>query len=334
MTSRESKDIFFSVIISCFNSELYIEEAIHSVISQSFRNWELIIVDDCSSDSTYSILQKFSYSDERIRIYRLDSNQGPAFARNFAASHARGIWLAILDSDDIFMPHKLLFQSLLIINSPNKLVLVASSCIFFTSKASSGKVIYPRSSSELKKSLFSMSKFPPHSSIVLRASTFLEVGGYNILFSRAEDYDLYLRMADFGLFVSAYQPLVKYRVRPTSLSNSLSDSGYSISKYGLVANICWRLSSFDSSLSSVSVASLDSLLSFVSTKYLGRFFSFFEMFKLSLKASSGLERFLVLFIELTKKPHFVILFFLFLSPSIRLIFLAIISASYQKHISK
>jgi len=96
-----------SVITPVYNAERFIAETIESVRSQTFTNWELILVDDASTDKSSEILQKYRQMDSRIRSVRLPSNQGAARARNRALKEARGRFLAFLDSDDLWTPEKL-----------------------------------------------------------------------------------------------------------------------------------------------------------------------------------------------------------------------------------
>ena len=94
-----------SIIMPSYNTGQYIAETIQSVISQTYQNWELIIVDDCSTDNTDEIVAKIR--DERIRYFKNVNNSGAAVSRNKALREARGRWIAFLDSDDLWMPEKL-----------------------------------------------------------------------------------------------------------------------------------------------------------------------------------------------------------------------------------
>ena len=94
-----------SIIMPSWNTAQFISEAIESVIHQTYTNWELIIVDDCSTDDTISIVNR--YKDIRIRLFINSKNSGAAFSRNFALQKAKGRWVAFLDSDDLWLPEKL-----------------------------------------------------------------------------------------------------------------------------------------------------------------------------------------------------------------------------------
>lgn len=95
-----------SIIMPSYNTAKYIGKSINSVIKQTYKNWELIIVDDCSNDNTDSIVNKFLI-DERIKYFKNKKNSGAAISRNKALKEAKGRWIAFLDSDDLWVDNKL-----------------------------------------------------------------------------------------------------------------------------------------------------------------------------------------------------------------------------------
>ena len=116
MKQKQAKDILggiveekvkglVSIIMPSYNTADYIEETIQSVLNQTYTNWELLIVDDCSNDSTLQILE--NYNDERIKVFVNEQNSGAAVSRNKALREAKGQWIAFLDSDDLWSPEKL-----------------------------------------------------------------------------------------------------------------------------------------------------------------------------------------------------------------------------------
>ena len=94
-----------SIIMPNYNGAKYVKETIESVLAQTYTNWELLFVDDCSTDNSLEIVEKFQ--DERIHIFRNEKNSGAAVSRNFALNEAKGRWIAFLDSDDLWLPEKL-----------------------------------------------------------------------------------------------------------------------------------------------------------------------------------------------------------------------------------
>ncbi|SCI45052.1 glycosyltransferase family 2 protein [Romboutsia sp. 1001713B170207_170306_H8] len=99
-----------SIITPSYNCKRYIQDTIESVIHQTYKNWELIIVDDCSSDNTCEIIEKYAYDDKRIRLIKSKQNSGAAISRNIALSNAKGRFIAYLDADDLWYPQKLEIQ--------------------------------------------------------------------------------------------------------------------------------------------------------------------------------------------------------------------------------
>ena len=95
-----------SIIMPSYNTACFIRESIQSVLTQNYKEWELIIVDDCSPDNTDEVVKQY-LSDERIKYIKNDRNSGAAVSRNRALREAKGKWIAFLDSDDLWMPDKL-----------------------------------------------------------------------------------------------------------------------------------------------------------------------------------------------------------------------------------
>ena len=96
-----------SIITPSFNSSRFLQETVDSVLSQTYQDWEMIIVDECSRDDSYDLAQENARRDPRIMARRLKENCGPAVARNTAIEMAKGQYIAFLDSDDIWLPQKL-----------------------------------------------------------------------------------------------------------------------------------------------------------------------------------------------------------------------------------
>lgn len=105
MENCEKKDILVSIITPVYNSENYISDTIKSVLKQTYENWEMLIVDDCSTDNTAKVINQFD--DHRIKYLKLNKNSGAAVARNLALEKANGRYIAFLDADDIWKPEKI-----------------------------------------------------------------------------------------------------------------------------------------------------------------------------------------------------------------------------------
>lgn len=108
-----------SVVTPCYNAASYIGETIDSVISQTYTNWEMIVVDDCSTDKSSDVVQMYSQQDKRISLLSTRTNTGsPAIPRNMGIEYAKGKYIALLDADDIWYPNKLSEQISLMESKP------------------------------------------------------------------------------------------------------------------------------------------------------------------------------------------------------------------------
>jgi teichuronic acid biosynthesis glycosyltransferase TuaG len=107
---RENSDVVVSVILPCFNSAEFIDKTIFSVVSQDFLSWELIIIDDFSSDRSVEIVQRYVDSDSRIKLINNTENLGAAVSRNKGLASAKGRFVAFIDSDDQWDESKLSYQ--------------------------------------------------------------------------------------------------------------------------------------------------------------------------------------------------------------------------------
>ena len=97
-----------SIITPCYNAAPFIAQTLESVLAQTFEDWEMLVVDDCSTDDSAVIVQEYAQRDSRIRYYRTDSpSGGPSVPRNIGLEHVRGVYVAFLDSDDLWLPEKL-----------------------------------------------------------------------------------------------------------------------------------------------------------------------------------------------------------------------------------
>lgn len=106
-----------SIITPVYNAQDYLEETILSVLNQTYKNWELILIDDCSTDKSYEIIEKYLKEDKRIRYLKNEKNSGPAITRNNGIENSKGDYIAFLDSDDLWSEDKLEKQIYFMINN-------------------------------------------------------------------------------------------------------------------------------------------------------------------------------------------------------------------------
>jgi len=225
--------------MACYNAGPYVGEAIKSVIDQTFSDLELIFIDDNSSDGSLAIAKLLAQSDKRIKVFSNLTNLGAGATRNLAIEMATGEWIAVLDADDVFIKDKLLKQVALIKSANDELVLVGTGCFQIQAGGRRFAVYqYPLTSLALKNRLFRQKAFPPHSSLMYRASVVRSIGGFNGLFLRAEDFEFWLRMSKYGTFACVREPLIEYRLHNTNISNSVGVTGYSQLDYAIAASVC------------------------------------------------------------------------------------------------
>jgi len=202
--------------MALYNGATFLREAIDSVIAQTYRDFELIVVDDSSTDESLSILE--SYSDPRIRIIKHHSNAGAALSRNDALSIALGEFVAIFDADDICASTRLERQvSFLDANPTVGLV----GCGVYNNIDVSGAVLYtsylPENNETIQRTLLERWCFL-HPSIMFRKAIQETVGGYRKVFEPAEDHDFILRILEHCKAHNLSEGLVRYRLNPSGLS--------------------------------------------------------------------------------------------------------------------
>lgn len=202
-----------SVIIPTYNYAQYIKQAIDSVLSQTFRDLEIIVVDDGSTDNTREILQ--GYGDKIKYFYQ--ENKGISKARNLAISKATGEYIALLDADDVWLPIKLERQLDIIENNPD-LGFVCSAALVVNGD---GNYIdcwgVQKKRPETFEYLFNLNYIQPLS-MVIRRRCLDEVGYFDPRLPISQDYDLVLRLTKRFKFFFIDYPLVKYRVHDGNTS--------------------------------------------------------------------------------------------------------------------
>ena len=213
-----------SVIMPAYNTEKYIGESIQSVLDQTYTNWELLVVDDGSTDTTAQIVRAFADSDRRIK-YFFQQNAGQSKARNTAIQNARGTLLAFLDSDDLWLPEKLQLQLRAMV-ATNVDVVYSNGFVIYEPGAPPGQMDFPivAGTVEGRKmfDLLLLLNFIPVQSVVLRKEVFDKAGPFEESLL-CEDYDLWLKIASSGAsFHGLNQKLIKYRRHPTATTHENS----------------------------------------------------------------------------------------------------------------
>jgi len=209
-----------SVVMPLYNQEPYVEAAVRSILTQTFTDFELIIIDDGCTDDSLSIVQRLAESDVRMRIYSQE-NQGRAVSRNRGVELARSDLIAMLDPDDIAIPNRLALQIDFMHKHPECVVLGAQ----FESICMEGVPLFehnvPLDHPSIEARLLEDDgQAMPQSTSMLRRSFCKAAGGYDPQYAAGEDTDLFLRMALIGKLANLPQTLLQYRQHLKSSVNT------------------------------------------------------------------------------------------------------------------
>lgn len=205
-----------SVVMPVWNGEAYLGEAVESILSQSFSDFEFLIIDDGSTDGTADILNDFATKDSRIRVIRLE-HQGIVNALNTGVSVARGEWIARMDCDDIAEPTRFAKQWAAVSSKRNSVI-----CYSSVRFIGSPEFMMPSSRIPKTRSLFALRIcfHNPicHPSVIFKKSAFLDCGGYLESERHGEDFGLWGRIIQHGDVIGINEQLLNFRVHPDSIS--------------------------------------------------------------------------------------------------------------------
>ncbi|MEM3434294.1 MAG: glycosyltransferase [Candidatus Methanomethyliaceae archaeon] len=223
-----------SVIMPCYNSAPYVSEAIESILNQTYRDFEFIIIDDGSNDNTPEILA--GYKDSRIKIVRKEKNEGLIPALNLGIKLASGEYLARMDADDIALPQRFEREIDFLDSHPDFAVVGTRAWRI----DGNGKVLEPMIFITHWKDVHYALEHGIcpiiHSSVLMRTSVVRSLGGYRDQFKHAEDFDLWLRIIEAWKICNLREKLMLYRSNPKgvrltkSIEASLS-SAYALNCY-------------------------------------------------------------------------------------------------------
>lgn len=205
-----------SIVIPIYNAEKYIAEAIEGLLNQTFKDFELILVNDCSTDNTSEILKEYAQRDKRIKIINNEKNLRVSAAANRGIKEAKGEYIVKQDSDDWSYPDRIEKQVKYMDAHPKVVLSSGNMEICDENMKVKNRTHFPTTHKEIMNVLL---QFNPmvHSAMIYRRETFLEVGGYGGI-NTSEDYLLTMKMASKGQLGNLEDILVKYRVVNTSLT--------------------------------------------------------------------------------------------------------------------
>ena len=213
-----------SVVMSAYNAERYLREAIDSIVAQTFGDFEFIIVDDGSKDSTLSILRDYESRDERFKIISRP-NKGLTVSLNEALAAVRAPIVARMDADDIALPERFAKQITFLAEHPE--VVLLGTCVELIDPfgVHIGNVNYPTDHAGIDARLLAgEGGAVPHLACMYRTDVVRKIGGYREQFNNSEDLDLWLRLAEVGQVANLPDILLKYRRDLGSVSHTKRDN--------------------------------------------------------------------------------------------------------------
>jgi glycosyltransferase involved in cell wall biosynthesis len=198
-----------SVLMTTYNRADYLPKAVDSVFLQTFKDWELIVVDDFSADNTEEIMARYLQSGLPIKFVKNDHNIGVVKSRNLALSFCSGEYVAVLDSDDEWIDKDKLQKQVNFLDKNLDFVLCGGGAkIVDDTGEKTGEIKYAQTDSEIRKKILLSNQFI-HSSVLYRKNVADSVGGYGD-YGVGEDYDLFLKMGLRGKFMNNCDIFIKY----------------------------------------------------------------------------------------------------------------------------
>ena len=205
-----------SIVMAVFNGEAFLAEAVESILQQTLTDFEFVIIDDGSTDQTPGILSDYAKRDSRVRVFT-QQNKGRAESLNLGIDLARAPLIARMDADDIAFPQRL-EQQFEFMNAHPEIGLLGTAIELVTpTRRRLGVDIPPLKDGELRTTMAQRNPFR-HPTVIMRKETVLASGGYRKPLLDADDYDLWLRMAERTQIANLPQILVSYRVHANQVS--------------------------------------------------------------------------------------------------------------------
>ena len=208
-----------SILMPVYNSEKYLAQAVESILNQTFTDFELIIVNDGSTDKSLEILKSLAIKDKRICLMSQE-NKGIAVTRNRMLQKAQGDLIAVMDSDDIALPQRIAYQVEFLDNNPNT-VCVGGAFELVDEKGRLLTCLHPATDNQkIQESMLKGHTCIHHACVMYRRISALKVGNYAESFTTVGDLDFFLRLGEIGDLANMEEILYKYRLHSKSISES------------------------------------------------------------------------------------------------------------------
>lgn len=222
---KDIKQPLVSVIMPAYNAGKYVGKTIESILNQTYQNFELVIVDDGSTNGTVELLQSYQKRyPKKIKLYRFDKNRGESFSANYAFKNAQGEFIARMDADDIAKPDRLATQVVFLLKNPRVIVVGSQAEVIDRNGVVIGKKFFPVTHDKIYEK-YAILHPMLHSSCMIRRSLLPnDESLYEDIYEPNDDYYTFFRLLCYGNFANINKPLVQYRVhgQNKSLTNPKS----------------------------------------------------------------------------------------------------------------
>lgn len=216
-----SKTPEISVILPVYNAERYLKYAVDSILDQSYGNFELLLINDGSTDKSKELIDAYAKSDKRIIPIHQD-NIGLVATLNKGIKLSKGTYIARMDADDISLPRR--FEEQVKLLNSNKNAVLCGSCFDVINEYNEfiKLGVAPAFDEDLKRSMHLYNPIA-HGSVMFKKSAFLKTDGYSSTVGPTEDYDLWIKLATLGDFVFSEKSVFKWRINPEGITHSRND---------------------------------------------------------------------------------------------------------------
>jgi glycosyltransferase involved in cell wall biosynthesis len=205
-----------SVLFCVYNGEKYLKQSIDSILNQTYENWEMIAIDDGSTDSSLKTLQEYAQKDSRIKVYT-QKNIGLTKSLNKAIKLSSGEYIARQDADDISSQDRFILQikefekdGVVLVTGKTEVVNIQNRTLIVTSP--------PKDFEEMKKTIFKLNNPFTHGSLMIKKSFLEKINGYDENFISAQDFDMIIRLSNQGKFKVIDDVIYKLRKHPESIT--------------------------------------------------------------------------------------------------------------------
>lgn len=216
---KQESNPLVSVLMTAYNAEEYIGLAIESILDQTYKNFEFIIVEDCSKDDTWKIIQEYAKKDKRIVATRNEVNLNAGGSSNKGLKLCKGKYVVRMDADDWSFPDRIekqvafMEENRSVVSSGGTIIICDEDLEEITERE------YPKNCKEIEKLILRLNPVP-HPASIWRKETIDKTNGYPPKLGMSEDYALTLDIAQYGELANIEDTLIKYRVHKKSASNA------------------------------------------------------------------------------------------------------------------